>query len=40
MIDRILLKFFGWIDIMSEGITDLVIAKPKRKKKKMSKVPS
>ena len=34
MIDKILLKFFGWIDIMSEGITNLVIAKPKKKRKK------
>ena len=41
MIDRILLKFFGWLDNISKGmdamcngIANLVIAKPKKKTKK------
>ena len=34
MIDKILEKFFGWIDTMCEGITNLVVAKPKKKRKK------
>ena len=40
MIDKILLKFFGWIDIVCDGITNLIVAKPKkkRKKKKMQKL--
>ena len=37
MIDRILLKFFGLIHIMSDGIAILVIANPKRKKRKCQK---
>jgi hypothetical protein len=37
MIDKILLKFFGWIDMLSDGISDLVIEKPKRKKRKCQK---
>ena len=40
MIDKILKKFFGYMDNMCEEIANLVIAKPKRKKNKMSKVPS
>ena len=34
MIDKILEKFFGYIDTMCEGITNLVVAKPKKKRKK------
>ena len=34
MIDKILEKFFGYMDIVCEGITNLVIEKPKRKKRK------
>ena len=41
MLDRILLKFFGWLDNISKGmdamcngIANLVIAKPKKKRKK------
>jgi hypothetical protein len=44
MIDRILLKFFGWLDTISKGmdamcngIANLVIAKPKSKKRKCQK---
>ena len=32
LVNKILLKFFGWIDMLSDGISDLVIEKPKRKK--------
>ena len=34
MIDKILEKFFGYIDTMCEGIASLAIAKPKPKRKK------
>jgi|TARA_R100001594_G_C3897827_1_gene230061 flavoprotein len=37
MIDKILEKFFGYMDIVCEGITNLVIEKPKRKKAKKCK---
>ena len=37
MIDKILKKFFGYIDNMCEEIANLVIAKPKRKKRKCQK---
>ena len=37
LVDKILLKFFGWIDMLSDGISDLVIEKPKRKKSKKCK---
>jgi|TARA_R100000458_G_C8085002_1_gene118123 hypothetical protein len=34
MIDKILEKFFGWMDSVCEGITNLVVARPKKKRKK------
>ena len=37
MINKILEKFFGYIDIVCEGISNLVIEKPKRKKTKKCK---
>ncbi len=37
LVNKILLKFFGWIDMLSDGISDLVIEKPKRKKRKKCK---
>ena len=37
MISKILEKFFGYIDIVCEGISNLVIEKPKRKKTKSEK---
>ena len=37
MIDKILEKFFCYMDIVCEGITNLVTEKPKRKKAKKCK---
>ena len=34
MIDKILEKFFGWMDGVCQGITNLVVARPKKKRKK------